>query len=370
MILEKVRKIFVLGDLHLGLRNNSLEWSEIQQDYLINFFLNQVDEEGFDPATDILVQVGDWNHVRESTNTRIYKLSIKIAETFAKKFKKGVYVILGNHDVYYKDRTDTHSLEGFDRIFDNFHIFDKPAQLKIGNHNFLMLPWIENLDSLKDVISKNSSSDYVFCHTDFKGFSLNKATKLEHGLEQEDIKGFKRIYSGHIHIRQENSTVLYVGTPFEMDRGDRGNEKGFYVLDISNTKIKEKFVPNTLSPKHLKFDVTELLDLSLTQLGKIFNNNFVDVTMEASLSQRFSISRFTELIKNLGHRRLEFSSYSLEQIKSRSQVELDSTYEYNIFSILEERLIEMNFPEYQNSQITNKFKEIYDSLRNTKHYDQ
>ena len=90
MILEKVRKIFVLGDLHLGLRNNSLEWSEIQQDYLVNFFLNQVDEEGFDPATDILVQVGDWNHVRESTNTRIYKLSIKIAETFAKKFKKGV----------------------------------------------------------------------------------------------------------------------------------------------------------------------------------------------------------------------------------------------------------------------------------------
>ena len=33
---------------------------------------------------------------------------------------------------------------------------------------------------------------------------------------------------------------------------------------------------------------------------------------------------------------------------------------YTPISILEERLIEMNFPEYQNSQITNKFKEIYD----------
>jgi hypothetical protein len=370
MILDNVRKIFVLGDLHLGVRNNSLEWSEIQYDYLVNFFLKKVDEEGFDPATDILVQVGDWNHVRESTNTRIYKLSVKIAEAFTKKFKKGVYVILGNHDVYYKDRTDTHSLEGFDRIFENFHIFDKPAQLKMGSHNFLMLPWIENLENLKEAIAKNSASDYVFCHTDFKGFNLNKVTKLEHGLEPNDIKGFKRIYSGHIHIRQEKGNVLYVGTPFEMDRGDRGNEKGFYVLDLSENKIKEKFVPNTLSPKHLKFEVTDLLDVNLADLGKIFKNNFVDIAIESSFSQRFSISRFTELIKNLGHRRVEFSSYSLEQIKSRSQVELDSNYEYNIFTVLDEKLLEMNLPEYQNSQITDKFKEIYDSLRNTKHYDQ
>jgi hypothetical protein len=195
-------------------------------------------------------------------------------------------------------------------------------------------------------------------------------TKLEHGLEPNDIKGFKRIYSGHIHIRQEKGNVLYVGTPFEMDRGDRGNEKGFYVLDLSEKKIKEKFVPNTLSPKHLKFEVTDLLNVNLADLGKIFKNNFVDIAIESSFSQRFSISRFTELIKNLGHRRVEFSSYSLEQIKSRSQVELDSSYEYNIFTVLDEKLLEMNLPEYQNSQITDKFKEIYDSLRNTKHYDQ
>lgn len=370
MTLEKVRKIFVLGDLHLGVRNNSLEWSEIQYDYLVNFFLKKVDEEGFDPETDILVQVGDWNHVRESTNTRIYKLSIQIAEAFTKKFKRGVYVILGNHDVYYKDRTDTHSLEGFDKIFKNFHVFEKPSQLKIGSHKFLMLPWIENLETLKSVVIGNASANYVFCHTDFKGFSLNKFTKLEHGLEAKDIDGFKRVYSGHIHIRQEKGNVLYVGTPYEMDRGDRGNEKGFYVLDLSNDEITEKFVPNTLSPKHLKFDMTELLNLSLSELKKIFDNNFIDVAIESEFSQRFSISRFTELIKDLNHKRVEFSSYSLEQIKSRSQAELSSNYEYNIFSVLEEKLLEMNLPEYQNSQITDKFKEIYDSLRNTKHYDQ
>ena len=127
MILKNIRKIFVLGDLHLGIRNNSLEWSDIQINFLIDYFIKRIEDEGFDPETDILVQVGDWNHVRESTNVRIYKLSLKIAEVLTQKFKRGVFVILGNHDVYYKDRTDTHSLEGFDKIYPNAKIISKIA---------------------------------------------------------------------------------------------------------------------------------------------------------------------------------------------------------------------------------------------------
>jgi DNA repair exonuclease SbcCD nuclease subunit len=369
MKLEGIRKIFVLGDLHLGIRNNSLEWSDIQSDFLINFFLRKIDEEGFDPEKDILVQVGDWNHVRESTNVRIYKLSLKIAEALTKKFKRGVFVILGNHDVYYKDRTDTHSLEGFNLIYNNFHVFEKPETLAINSHKFLMLPWIENLDSLKSAVHSNRKSQYIFCHADVKGFNLNRVTKLEHGLENKDLSTFKRIYSGHIHIRQEKGNVLYVGTPYEMDRGDRGNEKGFYVLDVSGESVIEKFIPNTVSPKHVKFDIMDLLVLNQDQVKELFVNNFVDISIESELSQKFPLSQFTDLIKDFGHRRVEFSSYSLEQLKTRSEVELNTNYEYNIFSILDEKLNQMNLPISQSTPLINKFKEIYDSLRNTKQYD-
>jgi hypothetical protein len=368
MILKDVRKVFVLGDLHLGVRNNSLEWSEIQSDFLLNFFLQKVDEEGFDPERDILVQVGDWNHVRESTNTRIYKLSLKIAEELTKKFKRGVFVILGNHDVYYKDRTDTHSLEGFDKIYKNFHVFEEAELLHLNSHRFLMMPWVENLEELKRKVNSHPA-DFVFCHADIKGFSLNKMQKLEHGLEGKDLTRFKRIYSGHIHIRQEKGNVLYVGTPYEMDRGDRGNVKGFYVLDVTEKEVKEKFIENTSSPKYIKHDVFDFLDLNLTQIGEIFKNNFVDITIESSFSQRFPMSQFTEMIKDLGHRQAEFFSYSKEQLKTKSEAEIDSSYEYNIFTILNDNLREMNLSESQSSLISSTFKEIYDSLKNTKHYD-
>lgn len=369
MILNDIRKIFVLGDLHLGVRNNSMEWSEIQSDFLLGSFLQKVDEEGFDPEVDILVQVGDWNHVRESTNVRIHNLSLEIADRFCKKFKRGVYAILGNHDVYYKDRTDTHSLKGYDLMFKNFHIFEQPKVLTISGRRFLMLPWEEDVAKLKSSLAINPA-EYVFCHSDFKGFELNKVTKLEHGLEYKDVSSFKKVYSGHIHIRQSNKNVLYVGTPYEMDRGDRGNQKGFYVLDLSGKQVEEKFIPNTISPLHIKRDISEILNLSLDQLKPLFKNNFVDITIESSFSSKFPLTQFTEMIKDFGQRRLEFFSYSNEQLKSKSEIELNSNYEYNIFSILEEKIKESNHPPEFSAKIFDSFKKIYDSLRNNKSYEQ
>ena len=369
MKIENVRKIFVLGDLHLGVRNNSMEWSEIQSHFLLDFFLKKVDEEGFDPARDILVQVGDWNHVRESTNVRIYKNSLEIAERLTQKFVRGVYVILGNHDVYYKDRNDTHSLEGFDRMFNNFHIFAKPTPLQFGEHRFLMLPWVESLEEIKSIVTNSPKCDYVFCHADVKGSSLNRSTRLEHGLEYDDLKKFKRVYSGHIHIRQEKNNVLYVGTPYEMDRGDRGNIKGFYVLDLSEKKITEKFIENTVSPKYIKIEILDLLNLNFDQIRELFKNNFIDIMIESSFSKRFPITSFTEAIKACGHRRLEFFSYSKEQVKAKSEIEINSNYEYNIFTIAQEKLKEKNLSPLIISQVFDKFKNVYDSLKNNKSYE-
>jgi hypothetical protein len=232
-----------------------------------------------------------------------------------------------------------------------------------------MLPWIENLVELRNQIQLNGTADYVFCHADIKGFDLNKFTKLEHGLEANDIAKFKRIYSGHIHIRQEKGNVLYLGTPYEMDRGDRGNTKGFYVLDVSGKQVKEKFIPNDLSPRHLKFDIMDLLSKTPQEIRDSFFNNFIDVLIESEFSKRFPLSQFTELVKEYGHRRLEFGSYSLDQLKNKSEIELNSNYEYNIFTLLEHRIKNMNLSPIQEKEIVDRFKEIYDSLRNTKQYD-
>jgi hypothetical protein len=163
---------------------------------------------------------------------------------------------------------------------------------------------------------------------------------------------------------------VYVGTPYEMDRGDRGNTKGFFVLDVSEKKITEKFIENEVSPKHKKFDVFDVLEMTPEQLKSEIQNNFVDLTIDSEFSKRFPLTRFVELIKEFGHRRLEFFPYSVEQQKAKSEIEMGSDYEYNIFSILEENIKDLNLSPLHAKEIREKFKEIYDSLKNTKNYDQ
>ena len=369
--LNGIRKVFLLGDLHLGVRNNSTEWFEIQKSFLLDFFIRKIKEDGFDPETDVLFQAGDWNHVRESTNVRLWNSSLDIADALSKTFNKGVYIILGNHDVYYKDRTDTHSLKGFDRMFKNFKIFEEPEILRInGKHKFLMLPWIENVDEISRVVIEHSGKvDYILCHSDIKGFRLNKWTKLEHGLEMSTLKTFKRIYSGHIHIRQESENSLYVGTPYHMDRGDRGNTKGSYVLDFSSGELEERFVENTESPQYVKYDMYDVLNLNLEELSKMFRNNFVDIMIDAEFASKFPYTQFTELVKPLAYRHIEFFTYNKEQ-KTKSERDSEGSYEYNIFDILEDQMKARNYSELLTKELKTKFKEIYDSLKNTKNHEQ
>jgi DNA repair exonuclease SbcCD nuclease subunit len=369
MTLKNVKRIFVLGDLHLGVRNNSIEWSKIQHDFLVDFFLKKIDEEGFDPETDILIQLGDWHHVRESTNVRILDLSLRIANEFNKKFKRGVYVILGNHDVYYKDRVDVHSLLGFNDIFKNFNVFTEPTGLIVNQHKLLLLPWIESLEVLKNKVNENKSKyDYLFCHADIKGVSLTKSATLDHGLEADDLHGYKKIYSGHIHIRQESKNFIYTGTPYEMDRGDSGNIKGFYVLDVTGDKITHKFVENTVSPKYLRLEMYDLLNMKPSQIKRLFNNNFIDINIESSLSKKVQFSTFTDKVKDFGHRSLEFYPYTHNQTIKKSEIEIGDDYEFNIFSILDHYLDQLSLQHSKRAETYQYFKTLYDKINTQQKY--
>ena len=117
MKLQNIRKITLVGDLHLGIKNNSVEWLEIQREFLLDFLIKKVDED-FDEDRDILILEGDIFHSRESINVRIQNEALGIFKALANKFKRGIYIIVGNHDVYYKDKTEVNSLKPLNHLAD------------------------------------------------------------------------------------------------------------------------------------------------------------------------------------------------------------------------------------------------------------
>lgn len=367
MKLNGIKNIYLLGDLHFGVKNNSIEWFNIQESFLIDWFIDQLKKDGFNPDTDILMQAGDWNHSRESVNVRLSNNSINIFNVLSRTFKKGIHIILGNHDVYYKDRNDVHSLREVDIIYNNIHIYEKPEILTINNkHRFLMLPWEHDNDVLSETVSNHREKvDYILCHADIKDFKLNKWTKLESGLNRSSLSSFKKIYSGHIHIRQSYKNMSYIGTPYHLDRGDIGNVKGYYKLNVESDEIIETFYENTYSPKYVKYDALDLLNKSTQDIFKMFNNNYVDIAINNDLAKSFPVTQFLELIKNSGYRNIEFFPYTKSN-NDKEKAEIVDNHEYNIFDVLNEYLKVRNLPDKMSNLVFSKFKDIYEDVKNSK----
>ena len=91
------------------LYRKDMDFREIHVD-THSFLITKVDED-FDENRDILILEGDIFHSRESINVRIQNEAFDIFKQLSKKFKRGIYIIIGNHDVYYKDKNEIHSLK-------------------------------------------------------------------------------------------------------------------------------------------------------------------------------------------------------------------------------------------------------------------
>lgn len=370
MKLQNIRKITLVGDLHLGIKNNSVEWLEIQREFLLDFLIKKVDED-FDEDRDILILEGDIFHSRESINVRIQNEALGIFKALANKFKRGIYIIVGNHDVYYKDKTEVNSLKSLNHLADNIYVFEKPDVLTVnGDHNFLMLPWIDDTVRLSSVVNDyRNICQYIVCHADIKGLRFNKWTEVEHGLEIDALSTYKRVYSGHIHHRQSIKNVLYTGTPYQMDRGDMGNVKGFYQLKIDSPQIEETFVENTVSPVFLKMDIMKALEMNLAELQEKFENNFVDLMINVNFANKFSVTRFLEEISKIRHRKIEFFTY-VDQTQAEAEMNSEFNPEegFNITDIFKMYVKSRDYTQGFKSDLAKKFIEVHNAVKQLNSY--
>ena len=101
-------------------------------------------------------------------------------------------------------------------------------------------------------------------------------------IDIEDFKPFKKVRSGHIHIVSGNiqKNFKFVGSIFQMDRNDTGDQKGIFVIDTIDGS--EQFFPNNVSPVFKKFTVKEESDIDeLDSLKE--TKDYIDILISNSL---------------------------------------------------------------------------------------
>ena len=296
---EKIdyKNIFLLSDLHFGVRANSLEWLQNHMRFFDEFYIHYLKKhmrEG-----DVLFILGDWFDNRQLLDINVLNRSIDLVIELSEIIP--LYFITGNHDIYKKYDTDVNSLRPFKNI-PNVTVYEKPLVITNGESKILVLPWVGDEKMEEEYVRKNDHN-YVFAHTNIAGFSYDNGRQIHKGAKFTQIDGIKRLFSGHIHKRQEYQQYIYIGSPYSTKRSDIGNQKGVFKFNPATNKVS--FTENKFSPLFQKVPLENILELTLNESVKIFNNNYSDIIVPDKHIHLFNLTKFVDLLDGCKYKKIE-----------------------------------------------------------------
>ena len=234
-------KYILLTDIHFGCKGNSDEFNQQCLDFL-QFVQDYVDEH-FENEDILPIFLGDWYHNRNTINVKTLNYGIEGLRTFDNiGTMENSLLLVGNHDIYYKDRRDTYSPINPDGDA-QINIVDEPLFVKselTGNHGCLFVPWLLSNEKLTDLINEYNP-EYVFGHFELPSFKLNNQVTMDGEFNPADYSNVKRIFSGHFHCLTPDHEVL--------------TENGW--KSISEVKIDDKVITYNTSTKLLEYNKVE-----------------------------------------------------------------------------------------------------------------
>lgn len=272
-------KILLVSDTHMGLGfpNKSDFWFRIHQEYFRDFLLPLLRKEL--TKDDIIIHLGDLFDNRSVVPINVLNFAQNVLEEMSKICP--VHVIVGNHDLYTKSTNDVNTVKLY-KYIPNVFVYEEPTEINFNGKSILMMPWIERRKDQIQILKKYTGKDYLFCHSDLNGAKMHLtsvAHKNNDKIDVEEFSGYKKVFSGHIHLFQRNKNFTFVGNIFEMDRNDRDNQKGIFILETFGDS--ERFVENNISPKYKRIYVRNEEDI--LSLDSVSTKDFIDLIISNSL---------------------------------------------------------------------------------------
>lgn len=260
--------VMVFTDLHLGLKNNSRQHNDWCVDF-IKFLIAEAKSRDIKTC----LFLGDWHHNRSSVNVITLNYSLTCLRLLSEAFDD-VVMLLGNHDLYYRDKLDTHSMP-YVTEFDNIHLITEPT----AQGNCVFVPWLVG-DDWKLIPSLKQP--YMFCHAEIAKFKMNAAVEMpDHGGLNSDHFGHQKlVVSGHFHKRQRKGKILYMGNAFPHNYADvHDDDRGCMVWQIGTQE--PEFIRWHHAPKYRMWNLSQVLVNPAVYLD---NRTFARINVDVKLS--------------------------------------------------------------------------------------
>jgi len=164
------------------------------------------------------------------------------------------WVIDGNHDLSGKGEDAVSALRSLEKIPNVHWISKKPEKFE----NILFVPYSTKV--VEQV--KKGKADILISHFGLSEGVLNSGISIISNISMSDLRSrYKLVLLGHYHKPQEiiesNISMYYVGSPIQLDWGEKGDVKRFLIVDSKtlevesvSTKGYKKFIEMELTTEH------------------------------------------------------------------------------------------------------------------------
>lgn len=212
---------------------------------------------------DYIFFLGDLFHDRSKIDILNYLRTFEVFVDYmvTRQTPIQMYLLVGNHDMYHRERWDVNSVKPLN-VIPNVEIIDRPCTKIIGGVPIDFLPYtsnpVEDLKVLKE--DRDAVTHLLLSHLAVNGAILNRlyGTKSDVIVEYDNemtpvtvdlFDDWDMTLLGHYHAAQIlNDKVEYVGSPLQLSYGEVFQEKTLIVLDLYT--LEKKYITNTFSPRH------------------------------------------------------------------------------------------------------------------------
>ena len=239
-------KVALITDTHFGIRKGSQIFHDYFQKFYVDTFFASLDSNNIDTV----IHLGDCFDVRKGID--YWSLDWAKTNFFDPLRQRGIdlHLIVGNHDIFYKESLSINSPGLNLREYDNIAIYSRPETVTIKDRLCFMVPWIceDNAEQFVEQLESTSSA-LVFGHLELAGFYANKDYQCQHGTDANIFNRFDRVFSGHFHKKSTIGNVTYLGNPYQLYWNDEGDVRGFHIMDLKTQELEFIENPNTMFHK-------------------------------------------------------------------------------------------------------------------------
>jgi DNA repair exonuclease SbcCD nuclease subunit len=352
-------KFAMLSDIHWGISNNSDVKNDILIEY-IDWYIKLLKKH----KIKTVVFLGDWFDSRTTLSVKTINIVLQICKKFEEN-KIKMFLIVGNHDIYYKDKLEVNSLNIFNE-FKNITVIKEATELycKKTDKSIYLFPW-------NTFSNEYGKCDLMLGHFNFQGAKMVGTVNKSGETIETLLKVAPQIFSGHFHLRNtytrnDGEQLITVGNPVEHTWGDYQNSKGVYIYDLN--EMNHEFVENTISPTHQRIYFSKFKQ-KLEDLKNV-KGNFVEFVVDekATLEVIMKITKAINKRMPIVNCKVDYvfnkTKLSLQEMKfdENSDILNMTKYEYMI-QYINENEKEIKEMGMEISTLQTMIKEYYDESK-------